>query len=190
LAHLKGKKVKRAPTPATDEDVAVAAKNATARFHAAVGFWKIIALRNLVLLLWKSYGLRSIEMGGVTRDDFLRNPEGVPIHVSKSAEGHRIVVLSQNTRYWTLLYLEALDAYRARLGRPPLEGDAPLFLSIRGGPMASRHISSVLSGLLPEGVRPHDLRARVATELARHGDRVDVAVALGIRPDSTHAHGR
>lgn len=59
LADLKTKKRSHNPRPASEESLREAVAKAIDSFRSEVGFWAIIAFRNLVLLDWKSYGPRS-----------------------------------------------------------------------------------------------------------------------------------
>src|SRR5690606_2989853 len=148
------------------------------------GYPRVLALRDLAILDLKSYGLRSVEIASMDRGDFIDSPECIPIRRSKSETGKRQVVLAAMTRQVIGAYLVELDRYRQDRGRPLLGADEPLFVGIREKRISPRWVSSLVSRLLPEGVRPHDLRARIATLMAATGSYVDVAIALGIRPGS------
>lgn len=189
LGHMKTRKIKRTPTPASEEAVEGAIKGVIDLIDSRVGWWAIIAFRALVLLDWKSYGLRSMEMAPMTRDDFWSNPEGVPVRHSKSEEGKSIVVLSEISRQLTAAYLKLLDDYREAKERPALSGSDPLFMGMRGEGLSGAAISSAVSKLLPDNVRPHDLRARMGTIMSRlRPSTPDVAAALRIQPGSVGAY--
>lgn len=188
LEHLKTKKTIHNPRPASDEALKSAVTAAIDTFNSKAGAWAIIAFRNLVMLDWKSYGPRSHELAGLKRKDFLPDPNFGHISESKSANGNRRIPIDTSTAVLTNLYLIAVDAYRARKKQPPLGNSDPLFISLKKHGVTRKTISTVLSELLPDGVRPHDLRSRIATELARNHHSVDVGAALGIHPESTKAY--
>lgn len=188
LEHLTGEKVHRTPSPATDEHLAEAVERAVDAVETSKGGDRVLALRNLAMLDWKSYGLRSCEMAWTTRGDYQRDPRFVRLRDSKTETGKRTMVVAPESATVTDAYLAALDAHRASKGLEPLPADAPLWIGQRGTGLSNSGISSALSALLPEGVRPHDLRARVGTALGKLRPDTDVGVALGITAAATHAY--
>lgn len=188
LDDLATRKLESTPTPASEAAVTHAVDSAIDLITNRVGWWKILAVRNLVLLDWKSYGPRSFELEWVTREDFLSNPDQVPIRVSKTERGKRTLILSEGTRMLTLAYLALYDSYQKEKGRDAPTGSDSLFMGMRGQRLSSSAISSAVSSLLPDNVRPHDLRARVGTRIGQLRSRSDIAVALGILPGSVDAY--
>jgi len=185
IDRLKIRKTKPHPRPATEPEVLHALRKVFSRISVAVGFYRVLALRDLALLEWKSYGIRSCEMEWATRGDFESDPERPRIRKSKSRYGERVLLFAIETIAATEAYLKALDDCREAKGLPSLGKDDPLWIGIRGQGLSSGAISERISKLLPDGVRPHDLRSRAATWLAKDHPLVDVAAALGITAETT-----
>lgn len=183
--HLEIRKTQPHPRPATEPEVLHALRKVLSRIDAAVGFYRVLALRDLAMLEWKSYGIRSCEMEWATRGDFESDPKRPRIRKSKSRYGERILLFAIETIAATESYLKALDDYREAKGLPSLGKDDPLWIGIRGQGLSSGAISGRVSELLPAGVRPHDLRSRAATWLAKDHPLVDIAAALGITAETT-----
>lgn len=189
LDDMKTRKIKRAPTPASEDAVTHAVEHVIGLITARTGWWKVLSFRDLAILDWKSYGLRSIEMAAITRGDFLSNPDGVPIHRSKTEQGKGTLILSETSRRITLTYLRLFDEYLESKNRPAPAGSDPLFMGMRGAGLSSAAISSAVSSLLPAGARPHDLRARMGTLIGRlRRNNPDIAAALRIELDSVSAY--
>lgn len=176
------KKIKRVPRPCSDSDLKFAVDRATQRVlnRSATSLAFPKEIRDISMLDIKSYNPRSIEMEFTTRGDFLHHYPSLPIRVSKTETGKRTMVLDRDSVALVFAYIAFVDAYRARRGLVPLGDDDPLWIGVMGRGCSSRSISGLVGDLLPDGIRAHQLRGRIATKLLQTRPESDVGVALGI----------
>ena len=150
---------KTLPRPASPEDAVALAEDAAG---SASEPW--IGTRDLaILLLLYGSGLRVSEALSLTARAL---PLGQAVRVTGKRSKTRIVPIVPAVR-------EAIDAY-VRECPYPLEGDFPLFVGARGGPLSADLVRRAVRGArrrlgLQETVTPHALRHSFATHLLARG---------------------
>lgn len=179
---------KSKPKPVPNKVLFDAVDRQIEKINCSTGFYRVCEIRNLLMLSIKSYGLRSIEMEWQRIDDIDLETGLMRVRVSKTQLGIRTHKLNSATMHLCQMYLAEREAYAVSKGRPaPLPSD-PLWLGQRNTGLKAKNISSAISTLLPEGVRPHQLRARIGSAIAKIRSRADVGTALGITPGATDAY--
>jgi integrase/recombinase XerC len=160
LPRTRGPKRPRTlPRPAAPDEALELAVDAAEAAHQP---W--IAARDLaVLLLLYGSGLRVAEALSLTARAV---PAGSTLRVTGKRSKMRVVPILPAVR-------EAIDAY-VRQCPYPLDGDRPLFVGARGGPLnpdlVRRSVAAARRRLgLPESLTPHALRHSFATHLLARG---------------------
>lgn len=147
------------PRPASPEDAVNLAEDAGA---AALHPW--VGARDLaILLLLYGSGLRIAEALSLTARVL---PLGPTLRIIGKRNKPRVVPLVPTVR-------QAIDAY-VRECPWPLQGDTPLFVGVRGGPLnpdlVRRAAAAARKRLnLPDSLTPHALRHSFATHLLARG---------------------
>ena len=150
---------KTLPRPAAPDEAIALAEDAAA---GASQEW--MGARDLaILLLLYGSGLRVSEALSLTARSL---PMGQAIRVTGKRSKIRIVPIVPAVR-------EAIDAYVAKCPFP-IDGDSPLFLGARGGPLNAdlvrRAVRAARTRLaLPDTLTPHALRHSFATHLLARG---------------------
>lgn len=179
---------KSQPKPASNHDVFDAVDRQIEKINCSTGFYRVCEIRNLLMLAVKSYGLRSIEMEWQEIGDIDLDTGLMRVRVSKTQLGIRTHILNAATVHLFRMYLMERTAYAVSKGRPAPGPNDPMWLGQRNNRMKAKNISAAISKLLPEDVRPHQLRTRMGTAIAKVLGRVDVGTALGITPGATDAY--
>lgn len=150
---------KTLPRPASPDDAVALAEDA-----GAYGSQAWIGARDLaILLLLYGSGLRVAEALSLTARDL---PIGESIRVTGKRSKTRIVPVVPAVR-------EAIAEYVSQCPHP-IEGDSPLFVGARGGPLSGdlvrRSVRAARTRLgLPHTLTPHALRHSFATHLLARG---------------------
>jgi len=153
------KRPRTLPRPAAPDDAVGLAENAA---EAASAPW--IGARDLaILLLLYGAGLRVAEAMSLTANLL---PVGSTLRVTGKRSKMRVVPIVPAVR-------EAIENY-ARQCPYPLQGEVPLFLGARGGPLnpdlVRRAVAAARRRLgLPDTLTPHALRHSFATHLLARG---------------------
>jgi len=153
------KRPRTLPRPAAPDDAVGLAENAA---EAASAPW--IGARDLaILLLLYGAGLRVAEAMSLTANLL---PIGSTLRVTGKRSKMRVVPIVPAVR-------EAIENY-ARQCPYPLQGEVPLFLGARGGPLnpdlVRRAVAAARRRLgLPDTLTPHALRHSFATHLLARG---------------------
>lgn len=179
---------KSVPNPTSTKVLHDAIERQIETINCSTGFYRVCEVRNLLMLSIKSYGLRSVEMEWQQIDDVDIETGLMMVRVSKTQLGVRTLRLNAESLFLYRMYLEEREAYAVSKGRPTPVPSDPLWLGQRNNRMKAKNISAAISKLLPEDVRPHQLRARIGTAIAKIRSRADVGTALGITPGATDAY--